>query len=90
MHCPVFPLYKHTVAISPVLMISSGFAPLLINIFASSWHRLLVSTLLKEYHNLREHSRKECYQKWIPRAILTETECTNIPRISAHVSVPQA
>ena len=81
------------------------FCSTLINIFARSWHRLLVfirvsfcdpnfftrvQTLLKEYHNLGEHSRKECCQKWIPRAVLTETECTNICRISAHVSVPQA
>jgi len=97
--CPVFPLCKHTVAISPVLVMSSGFAPLLINDFACSWHRLVVfflvtlifakvQTLLKEYHNRGELSRKECYQKWIPRAILTETEWTNISRISAHVFVP--
>ena len=32
MHCSVFPLYKHTVAISPVLVVSSGFGSLLINI----------------------------------------------------------
>ena len=44
--CLVIPLYKHTVAISPVLMMSSGFAPLLINIFACSWHRLLVFILV--------------------------------------------
>ena len=31
-HCSVFPLYKHTIAIYPVLVVSAGFAPLLINI----------------------------------------------------------
>jgi len=34
--CPVFPFYEHTIAISPVLMMSSGSAPLLINTFACS------------------------------------------------------